>query len=105
MRAKVVESVLVATRRTARSLCTHRRGLAHRGSVDGRKQLDPLHLSYLATSYANLGQFDDAWRCIGEAISTIEATKEKRFEAEANRIAGAIALKSSVNNKPLLKEV
>jgi predicted ATPase len=48
----------------------------------------------LATSYANLGQFDDAWRCIGEAISTIEATKEKWFEAEANRIAGAIALKS-----------
>ena len=50
-------------------------------------------MSYLATSYANLGQFDDAWRCIGDAISTIEATKERWFEAETNRIAGEIALK------------
>ena len=33
-------------------------------------------------------------RCIGEAISTIEATKERWFEAETNRIAGEIALKS-----------
>ena len=27
----------------------------------------PLYLSYLAIAYADLGQFDDAWRCIGEA--------------------------------------
>jgi predicted ATPase len=54
----------------------------------------PLHFSYLAKSNADLGQFDDAWRCIGEAISTIEATKERWFEAETNRIAGEIALKS-----------
>ena len=26
----------------------------------------PLRWSYLATAYAELGQFDDAWRCIGE---------------------------------------
>jgi hypothetical protein len=48
----------------------------------------------LANAHAQLGQIDDAWRCIGEAISTIEATKERWFEAEVNRIAGAIALKS-----------
>jgi predicted ATPase len=53
-----------------------------------------VYLSYLATSYADLDQFDDAWRCIGDAISTIEATKETWFEAETNRIAGEIALKS-----------
>jgi predicted ATPase len=40
-----------------------------------------------------LGQPDDAWRCIGEAISTTEATKERWFEAETNRIAAEIALK------------
>ena len=43
-------------------------------------------------AHADLGQSDDAWRCIGEAISTTEATKERWFEAETNRIAGAIAL-------------
>ena len=54
----------------------------------------PRWLSYLAIAHANLGQIDDAWRCIGEAISTIETTKERWFEAETNRVAGEIALKS-----------
>jgi predicted ATPase len=44
--------------------------------------------------HAELGQFDDAWRCVGEAISTIGTTKERWFEAEVNRIAGEIALMS-----------
>jgi hypothetical protein len=54
----------------------------------------PLHSSYLGRAYAELGQFDDAWRSIGEAIDTIENTKETWFEAEANRIAGEIALQA-----------
>ena len=29
----------------------------------------PLHMSFLANAYARLGQFDDAWRCIGEAMT------------------------------------
>jgi predicted ATPase len=40
------------------------------------------------------GNSTDAWRCIGEAISTIEATKERWFEAEVHRISGEIALMS-----------
>ena len=36
----------------------------------------------------------EAWRCIGEAISTIATTKERWFEAEVHRVAGEIALKS-----------
>ena len=55
----------------------------------------PLWLTYLATAYAELGKFDDAWRCIGEARTAMETTKETWCEAEANRIAGAIALKCS----------
>jgi class 3 adenylate cyclase/predicted ATPase len=54
----------------------------------------PRWLSYLAIAHANLGQIDDAWRSIGEAINTIETTKERWFEAETNRIAGEIALRS-----------
>ena len=54
----------------------------------------PSWLSYLAEAYAELGRRDEAWRCIGEATSTIETTKERWFEAEINRIAGVIALKS-----------
>jgi hypothetical protein len=51
-------------------------------------------VSYLAEAHADLGQLDEAWRCIDEAMSAIETTKERWFEAETNRIAGEIALKS-----------
>ena len=54
----------------------------------------PMYLSHLARAYADLGQFDDAWRCISEAMTAVETTKERWFEAEVNRIAGEIALKS-----------
>src|SRR6516162_2290454 len=54
----------------------------------------PLYSSNLARAYAELDQFDDAWRCIGEATSTIETTNERWFEADTNRIAGDIALMS-----------
>jgi class 3 adenylate cyclase/predicted ATPase len=54
----------------------------------------PLHLSILAKAHADLGQFDDAWRCIGEATTAIEATKETLFEAEVQRAAGEIVLLS-----------
>jgi predicted ATPase len=51
----------------------------------------PLYLSHLARAYAQLGQLDDAWRCIGEAMTAVETTKERWYEAEANRVAGEIA--------------
>jgi predicted ATPase len=47
----------------------------------------------LARAYADLGQFDDAWHCIGEAITAVETTKERWCEAEVHRVAGEIALK------------
>jgi tetratricopeptide (TPR) repeat protein len=45
-------------------------------------------------AYAELGQLDDAWRCIDDAIEKVERSKEKWCEAEVHRIAGEIALKS-----------
>ena len=32
----------------------------------------PEYTSYLASAYADIGHFDDAWRCIGEAMTAIE---------------------------------
>ena len=55
----------------------------------------PLYLSNLATAHGELGQFDDAWHCIGEATRVIETTKERWFEADILRIAGEIALMMS----------
>jgi predicted ATPase len=54
----------------------------------------PLHMSFLANAHARLGQLDDARRCIDEAVTTVETTKETWFDAEVNRIAGEIALTS-----------
>ena len=61
----------------------------------GATVLLPLNLSLLARAYAELGQFDDAWRCIGEAMTAVETTKEKWCEADIHRTAGEIALMSS----------
>jgi predicted ATPase len=55
----------------------------------------PLYLSHITKAYAELGQVDDAWRCIGEAITTIETTEERWLEAEVYRTAGEIALSSA----------
>ena len=54
----------------------------------------PLYLPLLATAYSRLNRFDEAWRVIGEAMTAVETTKERWCEAEVNRIAGEIALKS-----------
>jgi predicted ATPase len=54
----------------------------------------PEWLSFCATAYADLGKFDDAWRCFDEAMTMLETTKERWCEAEIQRAAGEIALKS-----------
>ena len=54
----------------------------------------PVYLSLSARAYGELGQFDDAWSYIGDAITAVEATKETWYEADVHRIAGEIALMS-----------
>jgi predicted ATPase len=60
----------------------------------GATLYEPRHLWYLAMAYAELGQLDDAWHCIDDAIEKVERSKEKWCEAEVHRIAEDIALKS-----------
>ena len=55
---------------------------------------EPLHLSFLAKAYADLGQFDNARRCVGEAIAMAETTGERWYEAELHRISAEIELLS-----------
>ena len=54
----------------------------------------PWFLLSLTRAYGELGLFDSAWRCIGEAITTAETTKERWLEAEVYRTGGEIALLS-----------
>ena len=52
----------------------------------------PVYLSYLARAHAEIGKFEEAWRCIGQAMTVVETTKEKWCEAEVHRTAGEIAV-------------
>ena len=54
----------------------------------------PWHLSSLASAHSDIGQFDEAWRRIREAMTALETAKESVWEAEVNRVAGQIALQS-----------
>jgi len=60
----------------------------------GATLLEPFFLSSLAAVHAELGHLKEAWRCIDEAMTRIEKTKDAWYEAEVNRVAGEIALKS-----------
>jgi predicted ATPase len=68
---------------------------AHRST--GAAHFVPLYLSYLAMTYAKSGNFDDAARCIAEAMAAVEATKERCWEADVHRVAGDIALRSPLD--------
>jgi class 3 adenylate cyclase/predicted ATPase len=52
----------------------------------------PVWLSFLTRAKAEIGQFDDARRCIGEVMAAVETTKERWYDAEVNRIVGEVVL-------------
>jgi class 3 adenylate cyclase/predicted ATPase len=85
--------VLAATGKAADAVQTIAAGITAWRST-GATYCMPSYLAYFARAHAEIGQFDDAWRCIGEATRAVETTKETMFEAEVYRIAGEIALKS-----------
>ena len=60
----------------------------------GSRIFSPVYLTLLARACGELGQFDEAWSYIGEAMTAIETTKETWYEADVHRIAGEIALMS-----------
>src|SRR5262249_49494158 len=51
----------------------------------------PWFTSHMAWACAELGQFDEAWRHIDEALKTVETTGETWGESDIHRIAGDIA--------------
>ena len=53
-----------------------------------------MYLVYLARAYTGTAQFDDAWGYMREAGNLTETTKYRLWEAEVQRTAGEIALKS-----------
>jgi len=85
--------VLALTARTADAVETIGSGVRAWRST-GATCWTPLHMLFLADAHARLGQFDDAWRCIGEALAASEASKESWCDADIHRLAGDIVLLS-----------
>jgi class 3 adenylate cyclase/predicted ATPase len=54
----------------------------------------PFYLSQLAWAYSRANQYNDAWRCVEEAVAIVETSKERWYEAELHRMAGDITLRS-----------
>ena len=54
----------------------------------------PWYFSCMARAHVELGQLDDAWHRIGDAMTAMETTKETWQESELHRIAGDLALMS-----------
>ena len=54
----------------------------------------PWYQSYLAGAYTKCGRFDEAWRCITDAMSASETTGERWCDAEIYRVAADITLMS-----------
>jgi len=67
----------------------------------GMTVFSPLLLSDLALAHMKMGQFNDAHRCITEAIGVGETTGERWSDAELHRVAGELAL---LRSEPLEAE-
>jgi predicted ATPase len=87
-------SLLSLTGQAAEAVHTSTSEITARRST-GATVFIPWLLSCMASAYAELSRYDDAWRCIGEAMTLVETTKERWCEAEVHRIAGEIELLSS----------
>ena len=85
--------VLARTGKVEEAIEATRAGISAWRSTGATTWLPP-YLSYLAKAYADLGRFEEARRTIIEAMTVIEATKERWCEAEVRRTAGEIALMS-----------
>ena len=85
--------LLACTGRASDAVHTLNSGITAMRSI-GTTVWMTLFSSCLAKAYTDLGQFDNAWRCVSETSTVVETTKERLWEAEVLRTAGEVALKS-----------
>jgi predicted ATPase len=85
--------ILAQTGEASAAVAIIESGLAARRAIGSTVAL-PRYLSGLASAYAEIGNIDEARRCISEAVRAMETTKERTWEAEVRRTAGEITLRS-----------
>ena len=85
--------VLLATGDTSAAVHRLKLGMTTLCST-GATLFVPWLQSNLARAYGDLGELDDARRCIDEATTAMQTSNQRWCEAETNRIAGEISLLS-----------
>jgi predicted ATPase len=81
-------------------------GMAHiqqgMGAVQaiGQKLNRPCHLGYLAEAYAQAGQPEAGLSMLDEALTLVEATEERWWEAEVYRLKGELLLRLPLPDIP-----
>jgi predicted ATPase len=85
--------VLALTGRAADAVQTIASGVTAWRST-GATCWTPLHMWFSAHAHTRLGQLDEAWRCICEAMAASEASKETWCDADIHPLAGEIVLLS-----------
>jgi predicted ATPase len=70
----------------------------------GARAFFPLYLSHLTIARSKLGQFDEAWRNILDALTATEDHEDRWQETEEKRIAGELALVSPKPNATKVEE-
>ena len=59
----------------------------------GQKLYHPYHLALLAEAYGQAGQPEPGLTCLAEALTLVEATEERWWEAEVYRLKGELLLR------------
>ena len=66
----------------------------------GQKLYHPYHLALLAEAYGQAGQPDLGLPCLAEALTLMEATEERWWEAEVHRLKGELLLRLPLPDIP-----
>jgi predicted ATPase len=66
----------------------------------GQKLYHPYHLALLAEAYGQAGQPEVELACLAEALTLVEATEERWWEAELYRLKGELLLQLSLPDIP-----
>src|SRR5262249_7872794 len=66
----------------------------------GQKLYHPYHLALLAEAYGQAGQPEVGLTCLAEALTLVEATEERWWEAEVRRLRGEFPLRPPIQDTP-----
>jgi len=84
---------------TATGMAHIQQGLGAVQSI-GQKLYYPYHLTLLAEAYGQVGQPEAGLTCLAEALTLVEATEERWWEAEGYRLKGELLLRLPLPDIP-----